>query len=199
MDDMIVVLAAGALIPLIAIFVKSIVIDRFFERTMKELILKSSDGKIKKFMVKANASESEVKEILDSELYYEEMVKKSINKYINSHKKFNLSLHEGKHIDFLLENQDSKIGIEAKASIENFKSDWLKNYFEENKAIDELIFIANSKISESLIKEMNNLQKDYRLKFISSPNGKNLNKTIENVLDTEFNNKGLNKASKGTQ
>jgi len=185
MDDMISVVITGALIPLVALTFKSI-INLLFKNKRKELIFKSRDGKIKKFMVSASASESDVAAILKSELHYEKLVKNSIDSYIKRHKELKIEFKEGKSIDFLIESRDLKIGIEAKDSIENFNTQWLKNYFEDNSSIDEVIFIINNDIPEKLRDEVENLKSVYRLKCIPSPRGKNLSKHIEKTLNKEF-------------
>lgn len=195
MDDIIAAISAGALIPLVAIFFKKFILDLFFARNRKELFLKSDDGKVMKFMMDLDSSEVDLKNILESELVYEDKVRRSIYRYMKNNKELGLNLREGKHVDFLLEGSGAKIGIEAKSSIDNFNAEWLKDYFETNSSIDELIFVANSKITEPLLKEVESMPKKYKLKFISSPNGRNLNNTLENVLDFEFHKNNHKKAS----
>lgn len=191
MEELLTLIAAGSLIPAISFLVKKIIIDKAFEVMENEISIKDKNGKVLKFIASSNISNEDVKIIFESELNFEAEVKKNINKFIHEHKKHNFELSYGKYIDFLLSYDDKKIGIEAKSNASRFKAKWISDYFKENIEIDELIMILDSKIPDSFLKEVDNLDSSKKVKFISSPRGKGLAKSISNVLEADL---GLNKA-----
>ncbi|MBV7439698.1 hypothetical protein [Aeromonas sp. sif2416] len=183
MDELSTLIIAGSLIPAISFLVKKFIVDKIFSGLENEISIKDVNGKIIKFTVNTNTSNEEIRDIFESELQFEETVERNLNDFIRSHSKHKIQLSHGKNIDFLLHYNNKKIGIEAKANANRFKAKWISNYFKENKDIDELIIIINSKIPHDFIKEINN---NDRIKFISSPKGKGLSKSINNVLEADL-------------
>ncbi|SFP80191.1 hypothetical protein [Pseudomonas borbori] len=197
MDELLALITAGALIPAISLLVKKLIIDNAFKALENEISIKDKDGKEFKFVVNSNATSNEIRDIFESELKFESSVKKSLENFINTHKKNNLHLSHGKNLDFLLRHNDRRIGIEAKSNANKFKAKWILNYFKENNEIDELIMIIDSKIPETLLKEVNNFDKGKKIKFISSPGGRGLSKSINNVLEADLGiNKTLHRTSR---
>lgn len=192
MEELFTLIAAGALIPTISLLVKKLIVDRAFEILENEISIKDKNGKELKFIANSN---EDVKAIFESELNFEKEVKKNINKFIHAHKKYDFELSNGKYIDFLLSYGDKNIGIEAKSNINRFKAKWISDYFKENIEIDELVIILDSKVPESFLKEIENFDYRKKIKFISSPRGKGLSQSINNVLEADL---GLNKALQRT-
>lgn len=195
MDELLTIIVAGSLIPAISFLVKRFVVDRAFSVLENEISIKDKDGKVFKFIVNSDTSSEEVKNIFESELQFEADVKRSIDNFIRSHNKYEFILSHGKNLDFLLLHNDRKIGIEAKSNANRFKAKWISSYFEENKDIDELIMIIDSKIPEDFLKEVEKFGKNKKVKFISSPRGKGLSTSLKNVLEADL---GLNKALQRT-
>jgi hypothetical protein len=195
MEELLTLIAAGSLIPVISFIVKKLIVDKAFEFMKDEISIKDKNGKEIKFIASTGISNEEIKIIFESELKFEAEVQKSINKFIHVHNKFDLKLSHGKYIDFLLSYDDKKIGIEAKSNVARFKAKWISDYFKENSEIDELIMIIDSRIPESFLKEVDRFDYSKKVKFISSPRGKGLAKSISNVLEADL---GLKKALQRT-
>lgn len=192
MEEILTLFAAGVLIPAISFLVKEFIVDKAFNALKNEISIKDKNGKVIKFIANYN---EDVKTIFETELNFEAEVKKNIDKFISSHKKHNFELSQGKYIDFLLSYRGKQIGIEAKSNADRFKAKWISDYFKENIEIDELIMIIDSKIPDGLLKEVDRLDNKKRIKFISSPRGKGLSRSINNVLEADL---GLNKALQRT-
>jgi len=192
MEELLTLISAGALIPGISLLVKKFIVEKAFKALDNEMSIKDKNGKEFKFIANSN---EDVKAIFESELNFESEVKKKINKFIYAHKKYDFELSSGKYIDFLLCYGDKKIGIEAKSDINRFRAKWISDYFKENVEIDELVMILDSRVPESFLKEIEDLDYRKKIKFISSPRGKGLSQSINNVLEADL---GLNKALQRT-
>ncbi|RWX52744.1 hypothetical protein [Photobacterium chitinilyticum] len=186
MDSLIAVLAAGSLIPTIAIIIKKLVIDQVFKNINKEIKIESSSGKSRNYLVNADIDEREIMRIIESEIDFEMVVRKSLNKYINKNRKQKLTVLDDYNADFIVEMDGKKVAVEAKSNLDNFKAIWAKHYIDGNENINELILVVNSKISEQIRLDIEDAIGDSRVKFISSPNGRRLNESLENLLNTEF-------------
>jgi cell fate (sporulation/competence/biofilm development) regulator YlbF (YheA/YmcA/DUF963 family) len=191
MNELLAVIAAGALIPAISLIVKKLIVDRIFEGRESEISIRGKDGKEFKLLLDSGASSEELRDIFESEIEFEAEVKKNLERFIRSHEKYDLKLSNGKQVDFLLFSNGRRIGIEAKSNADRFKAKWISSYFKESSGIDELIMILDSKIPENFLNEVKTYDKNMKVKFISSPRGKELSKSIGNVLETEL---GLNKS-----
>lgn len=192
MEELLTLIAAGAMIPAISILVKKLIVDKAFDVLDHEISIKDKNGKELKFVANSN---EDVKAIFEAELNFEAEVKRNINKFIHTHKNLNFELSNGKYIDFLLSYGNKNIGIEAKSNADRFRAKWISEYFKENIEIDELIMVVDSKVPQSLLTEVDRLSGSKKVKFISSPRGKGLSNSMNNVLETDF---GLNKALKRT-
>ncbi|ENC9835243.1 hypothetical protein ABLG28_001498 [Vibrio fluvialis] len=186
MDSLLAALAAGSLIPTIAFVIKKLLVDQIFKNLSKEIKIESSNGKSRNYLVGADVDEKEILRIIESEFDFESVVEKSLNQYIKKNKKNNLKINNDYFADFIVENEGKKIAIEAKSNFDNFKANWAKKYINESSDINELIFVVNSKISEQIRKDIEREIGNSKVKFISSPNGRKLNQSLENLLNNEF-------------
>jgi len=186
MDEFSSLLLIGSIIPALAFFIKKIIIDKTLNTLANEFSIKSENGKELKFIAKSDISGSEIKKIVESEMNFETEVKKHLSHFITSNKKLNLELSHGKYVDFIVTQGDKIIGIEAKSNAERFKAKWISDYFKENNEISELILIIDSKIPNEIITEIEGCNSAGKIKLISSPNGKNLYKLINNVLSIDL-------------
>lgn len=198
MEELLALIAAGSLIPAIAFFSKKLIIEKILDHAKKEISITNQKGKKTKYLVEFNVTGEEISKIFEKELKFEEQVKSSLNKYISQHKNMNLKISEAKTFDFLIAFDNKKIGVEAKASTENFKAKWISDYFSKDSNAEKLIMIFESKIPESLTNEIRDSKYKNKVKLVSSPRGKGLSETIENVLNSELGESKLNKALQRT-
>lgn len=187
MNEIFSLIAAGTLIPAISVTIKIIVIDGLLNRVKREISITDAVGKEFKIVMNATASNDDLRKAFESEVRFESEVKRHLDSFIRTHKNYDLQLSSGNKLDFLLECNSKRIGIEAKANPKQFKAKWIYEYFENNNDIDELIMIIDSKVPESFLLETSKNEIHKKIKFISSPRGKGLSKSIENVLWTELN------------
>lgn len=186
MDSLIAALAAGSLIPAIAFLLKKLIVDQVFKNITKEIKIESRNGKSRNYLVNADVDEKEILRIIESEIDFELMVEKSLNNYIKNNKKNSVKINSDYFADFIVENNGKKIAIEAKSNFDNFKANWAKKYINDSSDINELIFVVNSKISDQIRKDIEREIGNSKVKFISSPNGRKLNQSLENLLNNEF-------------
>ncbi|MCS0082271.1 hypothetical protein NDJ28_07465 [Vibrio alginolyticus] len=186
MDSLIAALAAGSLIPAIALLLKKLIVDQVFKNITKEIKIESRNGKSRNYLVNADVDEKEILRIIESEIDFELMVEKSLNNYIKNNKKNSVKINSDYFADFIVENNGKKIAIEAKSNFDNFKANWAKKYINDSSDINELIFVVNSKISDQIRKDIEREIGNSKVKFISSPNGRKLNQSLENLLNNEF-------------
>lgn len=186
MEEVLSLIIAGVLIPSIAFLSKKIIIEKLLHKSKVGMIIKGENGREIKYLVESKTTGEQLRKIYESELKFEEQVKKSLKKYIELNRSLNLVLNEEKLVDYLIEYNDKKIGVEAKLNTKNFKAKWISDYFSNNSDTDEIIIIFRTKVSEEFKSEINKSQYKDRVKLISSPKGKGLTKLIENILNTEF-------------
>lgn len=186
MDEMILAIIAGSLIPAIALITKKLVIDKVFNNINREIEIKTSSGKTRNYIINGKADEKIIIQLLESEINFELVVEKYIKNYINKSKHKDLSLSDGSHVDFILEINGKKVAVEAKENLDHFKANWAKNYLSDNKDINDIIFIVNSKISTKVMNNIENAIGSRNVKFISSPDGRGLNESLKNLLNTEL-------------
>lgn len=186
MDGLIAALAAGSLIPTIAFVIKKLIVDQVFKNISKEIRIESSNGKSRHYLVSADVDEKEILRIIESEIDFESVVERSLTQYIKKNKKNNFKINSDYCADFIVENDGKKIAIEAKSNFDNFKANWARKYINEESDINELIFVVNSKISNEIRKDIEREIGNSHVKFISSPNGRNLSQSLENLLNNEF-------------
>ncbi|MFV8570243.1 hypothetical protein ACNQ6O_03440 [Marinobacter sp. SBS5] len=194
MEDFLTLLAAGSLISAAAFITKNLVSEKLLNFVNKEISISDKRGKKTKFFVKFNTPDEEVFKLLDRELEFEKKVKNALNKYIRSHKEIDLNLSEESTFDFLVSSEDKKIGFEAKSSINSFKAEWIRDYFNENSEISELIMVVESEVPDNIFNEIKHSELGGKVKFVSSPQGTNLNQSIENILNSELPKLQLNKS-----
>jgi hypothetical protein len=198
MEELLALIAAGSLIPAIAFLSKKLIIEKILEHTKKEILITDQNGKKSKYLVEFNMPSEEINKIFEKEIKFEKQVKSSLDKYISQHRKMKLKISEEKTFDFLISFENKRIGVEAKASASNFKANWISDYFSKDSNAEKLIMIFDSKIPESLTEKIMHSEYKNKVKFISSPRGKGLNETIENVLNSELGEPKLNKALQRT-
>lgn len=187
MDDIIMAFVAGLVVPALAIIVKKFVVGKVFDGAYKEVKVKTQTGKELNYFIDANVTDKEVLELANSELDFEIEVKKSIlNAIEKNHDNKVLNFTDGNYIDFILELNGRKIGVEAKSSLKNFKANWVEKYISENEGVHEIIFIVNSDISLIVKEEIKSVVGNNRVDFISSKVGQHLNDTFERIINGEF-------------
>lgn len=187
MEGLIASLLAGAIIPAIAILIKKCVIDQAFKKYNREIIIESSTGKSRKYLFSGDIDEREILKAINSEIVFENLVRRSIENYIKKHDGDNLKIINDLSADFVLEKEGKKIAIEAKSDLNNFKANWAKDYLDVNSDINEVLIVVNSIISDEIKAGIEREIGGSRAKFIVSPNGRKLNQSLENHFNTEFN------------
>jgi hypothetical protein len=198
MEDLLTLLAVGSLISVVTFVARLLVTEKLLKYIHKEVAVADKFGKTTKFFVRFNTPDEDIYKLLDREIDFEGKVKKSLAKYINSHKELNLKLSEENTFDFLLSVNNKKIGLETKSSINSFKPEWIWDYFTKNSDISELIMILDEKVPESLIQEIRRNELGGKVKLVSSPRGKNLSQSLENILNSEIPKLELDKAVQRT-
>lgn len=171
----------GALVPTIAYIIKRTFIDKKFSEKDREVIINDSKGVSSNIIINGEISVDKIKDHLNEIYNLEKELKKALDFYKKSNSK--IVYKNNKFVDYIVEHEGKIIGIEAKTSKNIPSKSYLENLKKEHPEIDDLIYVFNSKVPQEYLSKYQNNNK---IKFISSPNGKQLKEKITNILNSEF-------------
>lgn len=181
MESLIMPILASIFFLIVTYLIKKNIIDNK-EPKDNTLSVKDSSGKIRNILIQGSFNSGYLEKLLLEEYEFEDRVEDVLKKYKKRNKDFNFN--KNKYIDFLLDMNDTQVGVIVRTKHNVPVKEYYKTIKEEYPSLDELVLIFNSEIPSIYKDKDEEIQS--KIKFISSPNGRKLFEKVNNVLNSEF-------------
>jgi len=181
MESLVIPILASIFFLIVTYLIKKNIIDNK-EPKDNTLSVKDSSGKVRNILIQGSFNSGYLEKLLLEEYEFEDRVEDVLKKYKKRNKDFNFN--KNKYIDFLLDMNDTQVGVIVRTKHNVPVKEYYKIIKEEYPSLDELVLIFNSEIPSVYKDKDEEIQS--KIKFISSPNGRKLFEKVNNVLNSEF-------------
>jgi len=181
MESLVIPILASIFFLIVTYLIKKNIIDNK-EPKDNTLSVKDSSGKVRNILIQGSFNSGYLEKLLLEEYEFEDRVEDVLKKYKKRNKDFNF--YKNKYIDFLLDMNDTQVGVIVRTKHNVPVKEYYKIIKEEYPSLDELVLIFNSEIPSVYKDKDEEIQS--KIKFISSPNGRKLFEKVNNVLNSEF-------------
>jgi hypothetical protein len=154
-------------IPIVA-FVFKAILHLWLRGKTKEVIAKTSEGKVESFTVAANASDAQIADSVRQSLVFERHVYDALKKIVGDLKGF--EAHQSRQVDFIAQFQGKKLAIECKDSVDRLSEESIERYLKAEDGLSKLLLVSRRPPSSKVMELTRHLVDSGRVSFLNVSN-----------------------------
>jgi hypothetical protein len=179
MEDLLAGLIASLSIPALALVFKA-ALDKWVTGKTKDVIARSSDGKIVSLTVDADSSDIQISDSVRRNLIFEQEVRDTLEKMAAKLNGF--TFHESQKVDFIAQFDGLKLAIECKERVPRLNKKSVERYLEAEDGLSKLLLVSREPTPTKVMENAKQYTESGHVSFLSIPSDADLSRKFSRAV-----------------